>query len=140
MTSKITSFFSEVGKWSKKLFGSTTWEKQVSSVISYVAPILETVLALVAGGPTATAVGAVVSQIQNDLATLGAVVSTAQANGTGTPYQTAQSILNSIKTNASQILAAADIKDTAKQQQITALINGFVAEIDAALTALPATA
>ena len=43
------TFFDKVGSVLKKLFGSASFEQTVQSVITYAAPLLETIVGLAAG-------------------------------------------------------------------------------------------
>jgi hypothetical protein len=140
MTSKIKTFFDEVGKWFKKLFGSTTWEKQVSAAIGYIAPGLELIIGLVAGSAAEAAVQLVITQIQNGLATLATIVSGAVSAPSANSYQAAVAALNSIKANFASLLSLAEIKDSATQEKLTEIVNPLIAEVDAMLENLPSLA
>ena len=84
------TFFDKVGSVLKKLFGSASFEQTVQSVITYAAPLLETIVGLAAGSPAATAVAAVVSTVQSDLATVSVAYSAqaawASVSGVNSPY------------------------------------------------------
>lgn len=131
------SFFDKVGSELKKLFGSTTWEKQAQGVITYVAPLLETVLAL-ADPPLAPLFQKVINTIQADLATVSAVVSGAQVPAGSTTAATVKAALGSIQTNLSSLLADADVKNSTKATEITAAVTGITSEIDALASSMPA--
>lgn len=124
----------------KKIFGSTTWEKTTSGIITYVAPLLETLIALTAGGPAAALATSIINTVQTDLATVSAVVSGATATPPANELQAAVGALNSIKANLGQLLAAAEIKNSGKQAEITLAVNTIVGEIDACLENVPALA
>ena len=138
--SKVSTFFSEVGKYFKKLFGSTTWEKQVSATISYVSPLLDTVIALTAGAPAAAAVQLVINEIQKGLATLATVVSGAVSAPSTSGYQTAINALNSIKTNVQSLLTVAEVKNPTDQAKLADIVDTFVGELDAVLENVPTDA
>lgn len=133
----IGTFFHRVGSAFKKLFGSSTWEKQAASAISYVAPLLETIVGLTAGGSAQAEVTSVVTTVQTDLATVAAVIDGGQssdAHGT----QVVINALTSVKTNLSGLLSVAAIKNSDKQAAITSAVNLVVGEVDAMLGSLPA--
>lgn len=132
----MKSAWQHIEAWFKKLFGSTKWEKTASSVITYVAPLLETIVALVAGQPVEAAVAAIVAEIQGDLAAASALIANANVLGVS-PVAGAINLLNSVKANLGQLLAAAQVKDTALQQKITAISNSIIGEIEAILGAMP---
>jgi hypothetical protein len=132
----IGSFFHSVGAAFKKLFGSSTWERTAASTITYVAPLLETIVQLAAGSAAEQAVAKVIATVQSDLATVAAVV---DGTASGTPHGTAVvvSALGSIKTNLSGLLSLAEVKNSGKVSQITTAVNLIVGEADAMLGAMP---
>lgn len=131
----IGSFFSKVEAELKKLFGSTTVEQKIQSVISYVAPIVNTIISL-ADPAIAPFVAGVISTVQSDLATVSVVVQGAAVSAGSTAAQTVTSALNSVKANLAGLLASAEIKNSAKVSQITAATNLVIGEVDAALAGL----
>jgi len=137
VTSKLKTFFEKIGAELKKLFGNTTWEKQAIATIEYVSPLLDTFLTLVAGAPVATAVQGIINQLQTDLATVSTVASETATAPSASGYQTAENALNSIKANAPQLLAAADIKDEKTLATATSIVDTLVSEADAVLANLP---
>jgi len=136
----MKKFWERVEAAYKKMFGSTSWEKTASSVLTYVAPVAETLVALTAGGPAATLVAGVVAAVQNDLATVSAVVSDATATPPANELAAATNALNSIKSNLSSLLNAADVKNSAKATEVTAAVNTVIGEVEAMLQAIPAAA
>lgn len=135
----IGSFFHRVGAAFKKLFGSSTWEKQAASAISYVAPLLETIVGLSAGSAAQAEVTSVVTTVQTDLATVAAVID----GGTVSDAHGAQVVINaltSVKSNLSGLLEVAAIKNSDKQAAITSAVNLIVGEVDAMLGSVPARA
>jgi hypothetical protein len=67
----LGSFFGKVWAEFKKLFGKEPQVAQVvRSVITYVAPVLETVVTLAAGSAAGTIVTNVINNVQADLATV----------------------------------------------------------------------
>jgi len=132
------TFFEKVGAELKKLFGSTNWEKTAASVVTYVAPLVETIVQLSAGSAAEALVAGVVSTVQSDLATLSAVVSGATSESSATDLQTAANVLNSIKANLSSLLQAAEVKNAAKSSQIQAAATLVINEVEAILANIPA--
>lgn len=135
----VGTFFHKVGAIAKKLFGSTTWEKTAQSVITYTAPLLETVVQLAAGDAAEQTVAKVVNTVQADLATLAAVVDGAH-QGDAHGAAVAISALGSIKVNMVGLLQATDVKNSTKATEITAVVNLIVGEVDAMLLSLPMAA
>jgi hypothetical protein len=120
------SFFSHVGSFFKKLFGSEASLARTATVsIAVIAPLLETALAVTVGEPAAAAVQAGVTIIQNDLAAASATISQAG------PNPTAISFLNSAKTNMQQLLTAAEIKDPQKLATFTTTGQTIISELEA---------
>jgi hypothetical protein len=135
----VKKFWSRVEAAFKKLFGSTTWEKTASATISFVAPLLETIVGLAAGGPAATIVANIVATVQSDLATVSAVVTGATQTPPANEIQACLNALGSIKANFAALLAAAEVKNSAEATKITAVANTIIGEIDAILENLPAS-
>jgi hypothetical protein len=136
----VKKFWHRVEAAFKKLFGSSKWEKTTSAVISYIAPLLETLVALTAGGPAAALVTNIVSIAQTDLATLAAVVDGATATPAANEVSAAINALNSIKTNLAALLTAADVKNAATSLQVTATVNAIIGEVEAILANVPSFA
>jgi hypothetical protein len=135
---KFKSFFEAVGSELEKLFGSAGFEQKVVAVISYAAPIVETIAQL-AGGPAASAlVTNIINAIKTDLATVSAVVQGGTV-AAGTPTATTvETALKSIQTNLASLLSAADIKSSAKAGEITTYVNLLSGEVNALLAGLTA--
>lgn len=132
----IKSFFEKVGDELKKLFGSTNWEKQTQAVITYVAPVLDTILTF-ADPSIEPIVSGVIAKVQADLAAVSAAVSGAAVPAGSTASAAVQAAMGSVKTNLTSLLSVAEVKNSAKVTQITAAVNTIVSEIDACLTYLP---
>jgi hypothetical protein len=136
----VKKFWQRVESVFKKLFGSSKWEKTALSVISYIAPILETIIALAVGGPAAAIVTNAIEMAKTDLATMAAVVDGA----TGTPPPNELQLFvqaeNSIRANLGGLLQLAEIKNSGKQAEITNAVNLIVGELDAAVQNLPGAA
>jgi hypothetical protein len=121
----------------KKLFGSTSWEQTALAVITYVAPLLETIVALTAGGPAAALVTAIITTVKADLATLAAVVNGATATPPANELAAAQQALSSIQANLPQILQLAEVKNSANKDKITAIVNTVIGEVEAIAENIP---
>lgn len=132
----LSTFFHKVGSAFKKLFGSSTWEKTASSTITFVAPLLETIVGYVAGSGAENTVKGIIGTVQSDLATIAAVVDGGQVDAHGTAVVV--SALNSVRANMSGLLNLAEVKNSDKQAAITTAVNLVVGEVDAMLGALPA--
>ena len=132
------SFFDKIGRFFKKVFSTTSWEQTASATITVVAPLLETVVALVAGAPAEALVANVVSEIQSDLAASTVLIQDAAlGNGTTSTKTAIQSILTAVQTNLKSLENMAEIKDAATQAKVTAAVSAIGAEITAILTAIP---
>lgn len=132
----LNTFFSRVKMVAKKLFGSTTWERTVQSTVTYVAPLLETVVSLTAGSGAEQAVARVISVVQADLATLATVVDAAHSSD---PHAgaVAAAALGSVRDNIGSLLDMAAIKNSGKAADIAVAVNLIVGEVDAMLAAMP---
>jgi hypothetical protein len=137
----VKTFFSKVWDEMEKLFtNGATYEKAIQSVITYAAPIVETIVGLAAGGPAAALVTRVISTVQSDMATVSVVVQQGTVAPGSTAATTCEAALNSIKTNLTSLLTAAEVKNSAKAADITNAVNLIVGEVDAALSGLPTAA
>jgi len=135
--SKLGSFFSKVKSFFEKVFGSGNWERTVGSVITIVAPLVETLVALTAGEPEATEIQSVVNQVQSDLAAVAALATSVTPASGATTYQQIGTVLNGVKTNLASLLAAGHIKDTATLTKVTAIVDTVVNEVEAILSEVP---
>jgi hypothetical protein len=137
----VKSFFEGVGKTLEKLFGAgaSTFEVKAQAVITYVAPLVTTIVQLTAGTAAATLVSNIMKTVQVDLAT----VATAVQAGTAAPgshtYVVVTTALNSITSNLASLLAAAEVKNSGKVSEITAAVNLIVGEVEAVLSSLAAS-
>lgn len=133
----MKTFFHKVEAAMKKLFGSTTWEKTVTSTLTYVAPLLELLVGLAAGSPAEALVTEVVNTVTTDLGTVAAVVNGAKATPSTSDLTAATNALNSIKANLPQLLTAAEVKNSAKATEITATASTIIGEVEAILSNIP---
>lgn len=136
MTNRVITFFEKVGSTLKKLFTSHGWETKAIATINYVAPMVETIVALTAGGPAATIVANVVNIVKADLATVATVCQDGMPAPGSTAAQTVTSALNSVKSNLTELLADADVKNSAKAEEITAVTTTIIGEANALLSSL----
>jgi hypothetical protein len=133
-------FWHKVEAAFKKLFGTTTWEKTTSSVLTYLGPLVVTLIGLAGGPAAAAAAAAILATVQNDLATLSAVVEGATATPAPNELATAKNALASIRTNLPQLLDLAEVKNSANASKITSVVNTVISEVDAIAENIPATA
>jgi hypothetical protein len=130
-------FWQKVEAAFKRLFGSTSWEKTASAVITYCGPLLTELVQLSAGGPAAALVQGLQNTLQSDLATVSAVVTGATSTPSGSALQTALNALNSIKANLSGLLTAADVKNSTNAATITGIADTLLGEVEAILENAP---
>src|ERR1039458_7668805 len=134
------SFFSKIEAAFKKVFGSSKWEQTAETTLTLVAPLLETLLALTAGAPAATAVGVVIAKIQMGLATAAKLSSDIKAGTLNATTGAAQlsAALTAVQADLATVLSAAQIKDQTTQATVTALVDMVSGEVQAILAAVPA--
>lgn len=132
-----TSFFKKVEAFFKKVFTSTKWETTASSTLLIVGPLLQTVITLLAGAPAGSAVGGILADIQTDLGAAKAFIDDANLTGATSSRAAAVNLLNSVKTNLPQLLAAAEVKNSGKQAEITSIVNTITGELGEILSAAP---
>jgi hypothetical protein len=137
MSNKVLSFFEKVGSALKKFFTNPTFEKQALATISYVAPLVESLVGLSAGTAAEQAVAGVIGQVEGGLATIAALVQ----DGTVAPGSpagvTVATAANSVKENLVGLLTLAEVKNSAKAAQITSAVDLVVGELDALVANLP---
>ena len=131
--SGFKSFFEKAGAELEKLFGGkASFEQKVQSVIAYVAPLVNTIVAL-ADPAISPIVNGVISTVQSDLATISTVVTQGTAPAGSPAAQTATTALNSIKSNLSGLLTDVGVKNSASFTKIEAIANTIIGEIEAIL-------
>jgi hypothetical protein len=133
----VKTFFHKAEAAMKKMFGSTTWEKTVTSTLTYVGPLLELLVGLAAGGPAENLVTGIVNTTETDLGTLAAVVHGATATPSTSELVAVTNALNSIKSNLPQLLTAVEVKNSTKSTEITATATTIIGEVDAMLANIP---
>jgi hypothetical protein len=130
------SFFSKIEAEFKSLTDKEpTFAQSVQSIVTYVAPVVLTVLTF-----TDPAIEPIVSKaisvVQSDLATVNAVVKSSTVTPGSTAAATVKAALGSITSNLSGLLQVAAVKNSAKITQITAAVN----EISTEINSIPALA
>lgn len=135
----MKKFWDKVEAAFKKLFGSTSWEKTLASVITYAAPIVQLLVTMAAGPAAGTIVGTVANAAKNDLATISAVVTDATSVPGASETTVVVNALNSLKTNLGSLLTDAGVKNSAESTTITNYANVLIGEVDAALNAIQVT-
>lgn len=130
------SFFEKVGAELEKLFGGTaSIEQRIQSVITYVAPLVNTIVTL-ADPAVAPIVAKIIATVQADLAAVSTVVQEGTAAAGSTGAQTATTALNSIKANLGTLLTDSGVKNAANFAKISAAANLIIGEIEAVLSEL----
>ena len=127
------TFAEKVGSELKKLFGAGGIEQTAVAVITYVAPLLETIVQLAAGSGAEALVAGVIKQVQADLATVSALVQGGTVTAGSSVAQSISTALGSVKDNLASLLADAHIKSSSKNTAITAAVTTIVGEVDALL-------
>ena len=124
-----TTHLTDIEATFQKFFHTVpSWTQTASVDIAFVAPILETILAVDGKVALDAQVTKTVTTIQTDLVLAAKFVNAANAS------QNLVDVLDSIKTNAGDLLTIAAIKDSAHAATITSYISGLIAEIDAILS------
>ena len=132
----LKTFFEKVGSEIKKLFGSSTFEQEVQSTITYAAPLVEGILA-VADPSLEPIVAAVLNTVKSDLATVSTVVQGGKVAAGSSAAKTICAALTSVNSNLSGLLQVAEVKNSTKIAQITAAVNTLTGETNALLANLP---
>ena len=121
------SFFSKVKAELKKLFTHVPgWEASAAATLTYVAPMVEAMVALV-DPAVAPVVGALIAKVQSAMAAAAVVIKDAG------PKPTLVTYLNAVKSDVSLVESAAGVKDPAATAKLTALIGTITGEIEAIL-------
>ena len=126
------SFFAKVKAELKKLFTHAPgWEASAAATLTYVAPMVETVVALV-DPAVAPVVDALIAKVQSAMAAAAVVIKDAG------PVPTLITYLNAIQGDLAQVESAAGIKDAATAARLTALVGTITGEVEAILAELGA--
>jgi hypothetical protein len=131
----LKSFGSKVEAAFKKLFGEApTWISIAQGVLTYLGPIVVTILTVGGGSALGEEANAIIGTIKADLATALATVSTVNAS------QSLPSLLTGIQTQLPALLAAVKVSNPATVAQIESWTNVIDTEIAALLNAIPVAA
>ena len=126
------SFFAKVKAELKKLFTHAPgWEASAAATLTYVAPMVETVVALV-DPAVVPVVNALIAKMQSAMAAAAVVIKDAG------PRPTLITYLNAVKGDLAQVENAAGVKDPAAAAKLTALIGTITGEIEAILAEVSA--
>ena len=117
----------------KKLFGEApTWIAIAQGVLTYLGPIVVTILTVGGGSALGQDANQIIAAIKADLATALATVNTADA-ATSLP-----SLLTGIQAQLPALLAAVKVSNPSTVSQIENYVNIIDTEIEALLNAIPA--
>jgi hypothetical protein len=123
----------------KKVFTNTDWTHAAQVGITVAAPLVETVFMLAAGPQVGAEVTNIINTVKTDFGVVSVTLGQIQAGSTSVNTVTLlKNTLDSIKTNLSQLLTVADIKDAGTRQTVTLTVNTIIGEIDAILASVPA--
>ena len=126
------SFFAKVKAELKKLFMHVRgWEASAAATLTYVAPLVETVVALV-DPEAAPVVNALIAKVQSAMAAAAVVIKDAG------PTPTLITYLNAVKGDLAQVEGVAGVKDPVTAAKLTALIGTITGEVEAILAELGA--
>src|ERR1700677_1085948 len=123
----IKTFFEKVGAELKKLFTSTTVEQQIQSTITYAAPLVEGILALV-DPAVVPLISGIISTVKSDLATVSTVVQGSTLATGSSALATVKAAISSVNTNLASILDLAEVKNSTKAADVTATITTLTGE------------
>lgn len=133
----IKTFFSKVWAELKKLFkAEPKIEQVVQSIVTYAAPLVETIVGLAAGGPAEALVTRIIDTVKSDLATVSVVVQDGTVAAGSTAEASIIAALTSIDNNLGELLAAAEVKNSTNVTKITAAVNLVLGEVEAVLDEL----
>ena len=121
------SFFAKVKAELKKLFTHAPgWEASAAATLTYVAPMVETVVALV-DPAVAPVVNGLIAKAQSAMAAAAVVVKDAG------PTPTLITYLSAVKNDLALVESAAGVKDPVAAAKLTALVGTITGEIEAIL-------
>lgn len=127
MSNKVVTFFESLGSKLKSIFKKTpAVEVQISSVVNYLAPFVEQ-LDLLVLPEAAPVINPIIDKIKTGLAALAVTITDSSAAGKANVV----SILKSVQSNAASLEQAAQIKDPAAQEKLTAIVNLVTGEASA---------
>lgn len=126
------SFFGRVKAELKKLFTRAPgWEASAAATLTYVAPMVETVVTLV-DPAIAPVVDALIAKVQSAMAAAAVVIKAAG------PAPTLVTYLNAVNNDLAQVESVAGVKDAATAAKLTALVATITEEVNAILTEVSA--
>ncbi len=126
------SFFAKVKAELKKLFTHAPgWEASAAATLTYVAPMVETVVALV-DPAVLPMVNALIAKVQSAMAAAAVVIKNAGPRPTLITYLTA------VKGDLAQVENVAGVKDPAAAAKLTAVVGMITGEIEAILAEVSA--
>lgn len=122
------SFFAKVKAELKKLFAHAPgWEASASATLTYVAPMVETVVSL-ADPAAAPVVNALIEKVQSAMAAAAVVIKAAG------PTPTLVTYLNAINSDIGQVESVAGVKDATSATKLTTLVGAITGEVNAILS------
>jgi hypothetical protein len=128
----FSSFYSAVKNEFTKLFKQApSFDAAAAATITYVAPLVESIVTFV-DPAVEPVVASIVAKVQSALAAAAVVIKSAGSTPTLLTY------LNSINSDITQIEAAAQIKDAATADKLTAITGTITGEIDAIISEIQA--
>ncbi len=131
----LKSFASKLEGAFKKLFGDApTWIVIAQGVLTYLGPVVVTILTIGGGAALGNEANAIIVNIKTDLATALAAVSTVDA-ATSLP-----SLLSGIQAQLPALLAAVKVSNPGTASKIETYTSLIDTELTALLNAIPAAA
>jgi hypothetical protein len=131
----LKSFGAKVEAAFKKLFGEApTWISIAQGVLTYLGPVVVTILTVGGGSALGAEANAIIGTIKTDLATALATVTTANAS------KSLPSLLTGIQSQLPGLLAAVKVSNPSTVAQIESWTNVIDTEISALLNAIPVAA
>ncbi|MGA7156009.1 MAG: hypothetical protein WBY53_04140 [Acidobacteriaceae bacterium] len=131
----LKSFAAKIEAAFKKLFGEApTWITIAQGVLTYLGPIVVTILTVGGGSALGDEANEIIGNIKTDLATALATVSTADA-ATSLP-----SLLQGIQLQLPALLDAIKVSDPATMSKVETYTSIIDTELTALLNAIPAAA
>lgn len=123
----LTSFYERVKAELKRLFTHVPgWEASAAATLTYVAPMVETVVTLV-DPEVAPAVNGLIAKVQSAMAAAAVVIKAAG------PAPTLMTYLNAVNSNLAQVEQAAGVKDPATAEKLNAVLQTITGEVNAIL-------
>lgn len=127
---KLESFAAKVEKEFAALWGKAPSLTTIASTtLTFVGPILETVITVEAGAAAGAAVTTVINKVESDLAAVKGLLTVVG------PTVSVKGLITSAQADLSSLLTAAQITNPASVANVTLVIN----ELEALATAFPAT-